>query len=210
MTDSELKGRVEALLSGRRPLEVVQAGDPVLRVPAQRYDDQLGDDLLQALLDAMRAHLPNVGVGIAAPQIGIPLAIAVIEDPAEVAPDIAVARERGPQPLLELVNPKVTPLGDELVAHYEGCLSVEGWSAVVARHRVVRLDRLDRHGEASTAKLSGWSARIVQHETDHLNGILYIDRAETRSLSTVENHARLWSYATPREAAEQLGFELPA
>jgi len=187
----ELRRRVEQLLAGPRPLTVVQAGDPVLRAPADRYDGQLGDDLLHELLDAMRAHLPGVGVGIAAPQIGISLALAVIEDPADVPPDIAAARERSPQPLLELVNPVVTPLGDELASHYEGCLSVEGWTAVVARHRRVRLDHLDRHGAPSSIELSGWPARIAQHETDHLGGVLYVDRADLRSLSTLGNHARL-------------------
>jgi peptide deformylase len=174
----ELRARVEQMLGGPRPLTVVQVGDPGLRAAATRYDGQLGDDLLAELLDAMRAHLPGVGVGIAAPQLGIPLAIAVIEDPADVPPDVAAARERSPQPLIEVVNPVVTPLGDELVSHYEGCLSVEGWTAVVARHRRVRLDHLDRHGVSSTIELTGWPARIAQHETDHLNGVLYLDRAE--------------------------------
>ena len=208
MRDSELRTLVEAVLSGPRPLAVVQAGDPLLRTPALCYDDQLGDELLHRLVDAMRAHLPEVGVGIAAPQIGIPLAIAVIEDPADVEPDVAAARERTPQPLLELINPVVSPLGDEVVAHYEGCLSVEGWTAVVARHRRVRLDSLDRQGKSTSVELTGWSARIAQHETDHLNGILYVDRAETRSLSSIDAYSRLWANPTPRLAAEQLGFDL--
>ena len=207
---SQLTDEVERLLAAPTPLRVVQAGDPVLRVPAARYDGQLGDDLLHRLLDAMRAHLPGVGVGIAAPQIGIPLAIAVIEDPADVAVDLAAARERSPQPLLELVNPVVMPLGGELVSHYEGCLSVDGWTAVVARHRAVRVEHLDRHGRPSSLELGGWPARIVQHETDHLAGVLYVDRAETRSLSTTDTYARLWAGPTPARAADGLGFDLLA
>lgn len=208
MTNSELSALVESILDGPRPLTVVQAGDPVLRTPAQPYDGHLGDSLLHRLLDAMREHLPEVGVGLAAPQIGIPLSIAVIEDPATVDPEIADARERTPQQLLELINPVVTPSGDELVTHYEGCLSVEGWTAVVARHRTVRLDSSDRDGQPSTAEFTGWPARIIQHETDHLNGILYVDRAETRSLSTLDTYVRLWAEPTPRLAAEHLGFDL--
>jgi len=207
-TEAELRKKVRSVLDGRRPLRVVQAGDPVLRTPALRYEGQLPESLLHDLLDAMRAHLPGIGVGLAAPQIGIPLAIAVIEDPAEVSPAIAVARERAPQPVLELINPEVTPIGDELAVHYEGCLSVEGWAAAVARHRRIELRTTDRHGEQLSMELSGWSARIAQHETDHLAGVLYLDRAEIRSLSSISNRDALWNDPTPMRAAAELGFAL--
>ena len=207
-TEAELRTKVQSMLDGPRPLRIVQAGDPVLRTPALRYEGQLPETLLHELLDAMRAHLPGVGVGLAAPQIGIPLAIAVIEDPAEVSPQIAAARERAPQPVLELINPEITPIGDELAAHYEGCLSVDGWAAVVARHRRVELTTTDRHGERLAIELSGWAARIAQHETDHLAGLLYLDRAETRSLSSVANRDALWNDPAPMRAAAELGFTL--
>ncbi|MEV4075139.1 peptide deformylase [Nonomuraea fuscirosea] len=190
MSGAELIERVHALLEAPRPWSVTQVGDPVLRRTAAPYDGQLPDGLLRELLDAMFRHLPGVGVGLAAPQIGIPLALAVIEDPADVPPDIAAARERPPQPPLELVNPVVTPLGSEHRAFYEGCLSVEGMTAVVARHARVRLSALDGSGRAYDTELSGWPARIAQHETDHLNGLLYLDRADLRSLSTIANHER--------------------
>jgi peptide deformylase len=198
--------RVRAVLEAPRPWPVTQAGDPVLRQTALRYDGQLPGELLDDLLDAMRRHLPDVGVGLAAPQIGIPLALAVIEDPADVAPEIAAARERRPQPLLELVNPVVTPLGTERRAFYEGCLSVEGLTAVVSRHRQVELSALDRRGHAYALELSGWPARIAQHETDHLNGVLYLDRAELRSLSTAENYLRYWDEPAPAAASAALTF----
>ncbi|MFC5827880.1 peptide deformylase [Nonomuraea insulae] len=185
-----LAERVRALLAEPRPWSVTQIGDPVLRRTAEPYDGQLPDDLLRELLDAMFEHLPGVGVGLAAPQIGIPLALAVIEDPAEVPPEIAAERGRVPRPPLELVNPVVTPLGFAYQAFYEGCLSVEGLTAVVPRHTHVRLSALDGDGRPYEVELSGWPARIAQHETDHLNGVLYLDRAEPRSLSTVANLER--------------------
>jgi peptide deformylase len=175
--------RVQAVLAASRPWSITRVGDAVLRQPADRYDGQLPDALLHELLDAMRQHLPGVGVGLAAPQIGIPLALAVIEDPADVAPETAATRERVPQPLLELVNPMITPVGIERRAFFEGCLSIPGLSAVVPRHHQVKLSAQDRNGRAYAAELSGWPARIAQHETDHLNGVLYVDRCELRSLS---------------------------
>ncbi|UBU09444.1 peptide deformylase [Nonomuraea gerenzanensis] len=194
----QLVEQVEALLAAPRPWSVTQVGDPVLRRPAERYDGQLPDGLLRELLEAMFLHLPGVGVGLAAPQVGIPLALAVIEDPAEVPAELAAERERAPQPRLELVNPVVTPLGSRYHAFYEGCLSVEGLTAVVARHGLVRLSAQDGGGRAYELELSGWPARIAQHETDHLNGVLYLDRAEPRSLSTADNYERFWA---PRIAA---------
>ena len=206
--DAELVEQVRAILSSPRPWAVTQVGEPVLRQKAARYDGQLPEGLLFELLDAMHAHLPGVGVGLAAPQIGLPLALAVIEDPAEVALDIATARERTPQPPLDLINPVVTPMASEQRVFYEGCLSVAGFTAVVSRHHRVQLSAQDRHGRSYDLELSGWPARIAQHETDHLNGVLYLDRAELRSLSTTASYERHWAQAIPIAAAEALDFKL--
>jgi peptide deformylase len=207
-TDAGLLEQVRAVLAAPRPWSVIQVGDPVLRQSTAPYTGQLPADVLHELLDAMRAHLPGVGVGLAAPQLGIPLALAVVEDPAEVTPDIAVARDRRPQPLLELINPVVTPLGSKRHPFYEGCLSVTGLTAVVSRPDRIQLAALDRHGHRYDLELSGWPARIAQHETDHLNGTLYLDRAELRSLSTTAAYLRHWDYPTPAAAAEALEFPL--
>ncbi|MFI7587063.1 peptide deformylase [Spongisporangium articulatum] len=206
--DAELTRQVQELLAAPRPWTVTQVGEPVLRRPAARYDGQLPDDLLAELLDAMRAHLPGVGVGLAAPQVGVPLALAVIEDPAEVPEEIALARERPPQPFLELVNPVVTAVGDERRSFYEGCLSVDGLTAVVARWHRVQLAAADRSGRGYELELTGWPARIAQHETDHLNGTLYLDRAELRSLSTTAVYATHWAAPTPGPSAAELGFPI--
>lgn len=207
-TEAGLIERVHAVLSAPAPWSVTQTGEPVLRRRAERYDGQLPENLLHELLDAMHAHLPGVGVGLAAPQIGIPLALAVIEDPADVTPEVAERRERHPQPRLDLINPTVTPLGSEQRVFYEGCLSVSGLTAAVSRYHRVRLSAQDRAGRAYDVELSGWPARIVQHETDHLHGILYLDRAELRSLSTTAAYERYWAQPTPAAAAAALGFPL--
>jgi peptide deformylase len=95
------------------------------------------------------------------------------------------------------------------VAFFEGCLSVPGWQAVVARHSAVRLKALDEHGRTVDEVFTGWPARIVQHETDHLDGVLYLDHAELRSLSSNQEIAERWMQPTPERAAAALGFALP-
>ncbi|WP_370504651.1 peptide deformylase [Cellulomonas sp. ICMP 17802] len=189
---------------------IVQAGHPALRAVATPYDGQLSDEELAALLDVMhRTMRAAPGVGLAAPQLGLPLALAVLEDPGSVSEEHAEVREREPLPFRVLVNPRYTPVDAEHVAFYEGCLSVVGYQAVVARARQVHLVGLDEHGTALDEVVSGWSARIVQHETDHLGGTLYLDRAELRSLAATDEFGARWAAEpSPAAAARALGFPL--
>jgi len=205
-----LAEQVERLLAGDGQLTVVAAGDPVLRRRAERFDGQLDPALLARLVEALRLTMHAApGVGLAAPQVGVALRIAVIEDPAPVPAEVRLVRGREPQPFRVLVNPSYEPVGPERVAFFEGCLSVPGWQAVVARHAQVRLTGEDEHGRPLDEVFSGWPARIVQHETDHLDGMLYLDRAELRSLSSNQAVAERWAQPAPDLAAEALGFELP-
>ncbi|MEU1402819.1 peptide deformylase [Streptomyces sp. NPDC005728] len=205
-----LAERVEELLAVDGPLPIVAAGDPVLRSGTEPYDGQLEPGLLARFVAALRTTMHAApGVGLAAPQVGVPLRIAVIEDPAPVPEEVAQARGRVPQPFRVLVNPSYEPVGTARAAFFEGCLSVPGWQAVVARHAEVRLRGQDEHGRTLDEVFTGWPARIVQHETDHLDGLLYLDRAELRSLSANEAVAERWTQPTPEAAAEALGFELP-
>jgi peptide deformylase len=198
---------------GAGPLPIVACGDSVLRWPAVAVDPaalRRGD--LTELIVRMRATMEAApGVGLAAPQIGEPLQLAVLADDPErwgkLTEEELAARERTALPFTVLANPKLTPVdGCGLVSFYEGCLSVPGLAGVVARHRSVRVDALDAHGEPFSAVFSGWPARIVQHEIDHLRGILYLDRVETRSLSTVESYTRHWAGRPLGEIAAELGF----
>jgi peptide deformylase len=205
-----LAERVEQLLDQGLPLAIVAAGDPVLRHGTAPYDGQLGPALLARFVEALRVTMRAApGVGLAAPQVGVPLRIAVIEDPAPVPEEVRLARGRVPQPFRVLVNPAYESVGEGRAAFFEGCLSVPGWQAVVARHAEVRLTGQDEYGRALDEVFTGWPARIVQHETDHLDGVLYLDRAEPRSLSSNQAMAERWAQPTPSKAARALGFELP-
>lgn len=205
-----LSSQVERLLELPLPLPIVQAGHPALRATARPYDGELDDAVFTALIDAMRVTMHAApGVGLAAPQLGLSLAIAVAEDAG--APDESAldARERFPLPFRVLVNPTYEPVGEDAVFAYEGCLSISGWQAVVRRSRSVRLRGQDGDGQEVDEVLHGWPARIVAHETDHLHGTLYLDRAHTRSLSSTEQLARRWAgEAIPETAARVLGFPL--
>ncbi|GCB43782.1 peptide deformylase [Streptomyces sp. NL15-2K] len=201
---------VEELLATDGPLPIVVAGDPVLRCGTERFEGQLEPALLGRFIDALRLTMHAApGVGLAAPQVGVPLRIAVIEDPAPVPEEVRLVRGRVPQPFRVLVNPAYEPVGTARAAFFEGCLSVPGWQAVVARHAEVRLTGEDERGRAVDEVFTGWPARIVQHETDHLDGTLYLDRAESRSLSSNQAMAERWTQPTPQEAAASLGFQLP-
>ncbi|GGZ83958.1 peptide deformylase [Streptomyces echinoruber] len=207
---ASLAERVEELLATDGPLPIVAAGDPVLRRGTEPFDGQLGPALLARFVEALRRTMHAApGVGLAAPQVGVALRIAVMEDPAPVPEEVRIARGRVPLPFRVLVNPSYEPVGTGRAAFFEGCLSVPGWQAVVARHAAVRLRAQDEHGRPVDEVVTGWPARIVQHETDHLDGILYLDRAELRSLSSNRAMAERWTQPTPREAAAQLGFDLP-
>ncbi|MCL7378035.1 peptide deformylase [Streptomyces sp. 35G-GA-8] len=211
MTRTELTDLVDSLLDGPSPLPIVRAGDPVLRRPAVPYEGQLGDARLARLVRVMRETMHAApGVGLAAPQVGIPLRLTVVEDSAEVSDEVRAARGRVPQPFRVLLNPSYEPIGAGRAAFFEGCLSVPGWQAVVARHARVRLRGQDERGRELDEEFSGWPARIVQHETDHLGGTLYLDLAEMRSLSSTEHAVARWSGPTPALAAAELGFPLPA
>ena len=186
---------------------IVAAGHPVLRSRAAPYAGQLDSETFAELIEVMRATMHDApGVGLAAPQIGIPLQIAVIEDCHDVGPDVARARERTPLPFRVLVNPRYTPVGPRTAGFYEGCLSVPGYQAVVTRAAQVRLECTDETGREIDEVVRGWPARIVAHETDHLHGTLYIDSAHMRSLTTSEMYGERWSDPTPERAAQALGF----
>jgi peptide deformylase len=179
-------------------LKIVQAGEEVLRQRARPLSaEEIRSREIQELIEHMRETMHDApGVGLAAPQIGISIQLAVIEDREEyqagVPPELLAERERRPVPFHVLINPKIVSSGGGPVEFFEGCLSVEGLSAVVPRHASVKVECLDENGTARTIEASGWYARILQHEIDHLLGKLYIDRMHGRTLTTVENFGRFW------------------
>ncbi|MEO5780471.1 peptide deformylase [Arthrobacter sp. PAMC25284] len=186
---------------------VVQAGHPVLRQAAALFDGQLNAEELGQLIHLMRSVMRRApGVGLAAPQLGIPLQVAVLEDEFDVDPEAAAVRGREPLPFFAMLNPHVRPSGTASVAFYEGCLSVNGLQAAVARPENVEVDFTAPDGTRQQRSFSGWQARIVQHETDHLHGILYLDRAELRSLSNNAEYSARWAQPDIGRARQELGF----
>jgi peptide deformylase len=179
-------------------LDIKSAGEPALRQKARHLTrEEILSPAIQQLIENMRETMHKApGVGLAAPQIGLGLQLAVIEDKAEymkdIRPEVLAERERRPVPFQVIVNPVLTLESPPDADFFEGCLSVAGLTALVLRARRVRVECLDHKGNSQTIQASGWHARILQHEIDHLNGILYVDRMETRSLCTLDNYSKHW------------------
>ena len=190
-------------------LPIVQMGEPVLRQRTVPYEGQLSRRTLTKLIETMRTTMLEApGVGLAGPQIGLGMAIAVLEDHVREG-DEDDPREIGELPFHVIINPSYEPVGDQTRSFYEGCLSFAGYQAVRRRWLDIIARWQDEDGNRHEERLHGWPARIFQHETDHLSGEVYIDRAEIRSLSSDENLADLWCEdPVPTEAAEELGFGL--
>ena len=156
---------------------VLRMGDPALRRvsdPVMRFDDTLAD-LVRDMWDTMAAR---GGVGIAAPQIGVPLRVVVFE----LAGSDRYPAE-APVPSTVLVNPEIEIVDDEMIDGWEGCLSVPGLRGMVPRHRRLRYRGFDVEGRPFEREAEDFHARVVQHECDHLDGILYPQRM--RDLATL-------------------------
>lgn len=154
-------------------LEIVRMGHPALLAPAKPVEDWFAPEI-QALISAMTATLAGAGgVGLAAPQVHIGLRLFLFQVPASRA-------DTGQEiPLRVVINPVVTPVVEAGKAlGWEGCLSIPGLRGAVPRWREIRLVGMDAQGQRISERLSGFAARVVQHELDHLDGILYPMRME--------------------------------
>lgn len=193
-------------------LKIVQAGEPVLRQAARPLSaEEIQMPAMHELLTHMRETMRDApGVGLAAPQVGLGIQLAVIEDRAEylagIKPELLAERERAPIEYFALFNPRIVDSSEDATDFFEGCLSVAGFSALVRRSRRVTVEYLDEHAEPRRLEASGWFARILQHEIDHLNGRLYIDLMETRTFSTMDNIARHWKDLSLPALREKLGI----
>ena len=182
-------GKLINVAKGQR--EIVQAGTPCLREIAEEIPPRdIGSAKIQELIQEMLAICRGRGVGLAAPQIGVPYRMFVMMDDEEgmsdVAPADLAARERTPFDQKVVINPVVTPAGNASALFFEGCLSVQGYRGLVRRWLAVRVQGLGGDGEPVDFVARGWQARIAQHEMDHLNGVLYVDRMDTRTFRRVD------------------------
>ncbi|HEX4458355.1 MAG TPA: peptide deformylase [Polyangia bacterium] len=191
-------------------LPIVQAGDPVLRAPARPLSlDEIRSSEIQQLIEDMKETMRAApGVGLAAPQVGLGLQLAVIEDAPEyqanASADELAERKRAVVPFHVIINPALTLLPGEAIEFHEGCLSVDGWLALVPRAGGVRVEALNERGEDVVIEARGWHARILQHEIDHLHGILCIDRMDPRTLSSHANYSKFWRGRPLQEVREAL------
>lgn len=160
---------LDAETTARRQLalaQIRQYGDPVLRMRA--HDVSSFDDDLARLVTRMRLLMQDArGVGLAATQVGILQRVFVFQ--------------RGEDDVIAVVNPVLSELSDERVTEDEGCLSLQGVTMPVERHLRLTLEGQDPDGKALRLELEGHPARVVQHETDHLDGILILDRTDDAS-----------------------------
>ncbi len=150
--------------------EVLAVPNPVLRKKARAVTD-FGPSLQGVIDDMVDTLHTEPGVGLAAPQINVSLRIIVVEYVEDEEDEEAKPR------LYIMVNPEIVSNSDETEIAPEGCLSVPGLTGEVERYLEIAVKGKTRRGQAMRLKLKGWTARIFQHEIDHLNGVLFIDRA---------------------------------
>jgi peptide deformylase len=152
---------------------IVTLPDPVLKRkarPVNKFDKEL-----HALLDDMVATMRAApGVGLAAPQIGLSERIVVIEYYEKEEDE---ENEDAPKKIWAVINPEIVKASEETLMGVEGCLSIPGLLGEVERHAEVQVKALNKHGKPVKIKAKGWLARIFQHEIDHLNGVLFTERA---------------------------------
>ena len=170
-------------------LEILQLGNPLLRQPAAPVVD-FSDAALSSLLDSLLAIATAAnGVGLAAPQVAWPFRLFIIAS--RPTPRYPQAPLMAPTAMF---NPQILDHSAEIVKDWEGCLSVPGIRGLVPRYRTISVEYWDQHGEHQHQQLTDFPARIFQHELDHLNGIVFLDRVEsTRDLATEQEYQRLIS-----------------
>ncbi len=150
--------------------QIVTLPDPILRRkarPVTRFDEEL-QILIEDMIDTMRAA---PGVGLAAPQVGVSERVIVVEYVENEE------EENAPKKLFVMINPEIKAASEETEEGIEGCLSVPGWQGEVVRALAVTVKGQSRRGQPMKVKAKGWLARIFQHEIDHINGIVFTDRA---------------------------------
>ena len=160
-------------------LQIRQLGEPILRASAKAVED-VGDPAIQALIDDMIATCRHVdGVGLAAPQVNRPLRLFVLAS--RPNPRYPHAPEMEPTAIL---NPAIIAAADETETGWEGCLSIPGIRGQVPRSRWVTVAYTNRLGQREERDFAGFIARVFQHEYDHIEGLVFLDRARSRDLIT--------------------------
>ena len=181
----------------RRPLRIAQIGHPILRQPTRilTREELLSEEIQSFLDDLVETMREASGAGLAANQVYQSLRICAVE-----VRNNSRYPYRPNIPLTILVNPILTPASDETFINYEGCLSVPNLRGQVRRHCEVHVEALDREGNSISTVVKGMTAATYQHEVDHLDGRIFLDRVEDpNSVVTLENFQR---YCVDKVAAD--------
>jgi peptide deformylase len=168
-------------------LEIIELGDPILRQPATTIDN-IQDDRIQTLIDNLLATVKQAnGVGIAAPQVAQSLQLMIVAS--RPNPRYPTAPEMEPTPI---INPRILAHSTEVVKGWEGCLSIPGIRGMVPRYQAIEIEYVDRTGKLQNMEMTDFVARIFQHEFDHFNGVVFLDRVEsTQDLITEKAYQQL-------------------
>lgn len=175
-----------------RILDIATDDDPFLKERAKEVPDYGSSEIQQLVVDMVDTMKAANGIGLAAPQVRVSLRVMVFYLP-EARDDV----DHVGVPLTVLINPTVVPLCEDKVADFEGCLSVPGLRGRVSRYKKIEYSGINEKGESVCRIAEGWHARLVQHEFDHLNGILYPElMAEEEKLITVNQWKELTSVSS--------------
>ncbi len=169
-------------------LKIAELGDPVLRSPNAQIQN-IEDPAVQALIDSLlKTVKKSNGLGIAAPQVSESLKLFIVAS----RPNLRYLNAPTMEPTA-MINPQILAYSDETVKDWEGCLSVPGMRGLVARSQEIEVLYTDRHGEQHQKVFTDFVARIIQHEHDHINGKVFLDRVESTLdlMSEAEHHSRI-------------------
>jgi len=170
-------------------LKVAVLGNPVLRIPAEPVKNIQAPDIQRLIDDMIETMREYRGVGLAAPQMHRSLQIAVIE-----AEENTNAHEGSSRPLTVLVNPRIVALSDQMVEDWEGCLSLPDLRGKAPRYTEIDVQAHDRRGRPVHLKADEFFSRVIQHECDHLNGVVFLDRMKSfETLTYPAEYARYWA-----------------
>ena len=175
-------------------LKVAHMGHPVLRARAKPVDPgDITSPRIQGLIDSMFETMQEYqGVGLAAPQVheSVRLFVAGFPPRRDAEEDDQETRV----PLMALINPEITPVGTATAEDWEGCLSIPDIRGRVSRAVEIQVRAYDRRGRRMELRAKGFTARVIQHETDHLDGVLFFDRMKSfETLTFLEEYSRYWN-----------------
>ncbi|MEQ9518873.1 MAG: peptide deformylase [Parvibaculum sp.] len=183
-------------------LKIARMGHPILRSVAEPVPDPTDPEILLLVRDMIETMEDANGAGLAAPQVYVPLRVVIFQAPDGRSPndhrgaEIDAEETYDPTtPLTVLINPEIKLIGDEIELGWEGCLSVPGLRGLVPRHRRIIYRGVDLDGERIERRAQGFHARVVQHECDHLDGVLYPQRMPDMRALIFESEVKHWLQA---------------